>query len=83
MWLVTVTIQPGLLPKVADLPPPQVVCCARDTMENKDGPFMRKIVTDCKPGLEKIKSRWFFSKRRGAIFRLFIFQRYKNPGAYF
>lgn len=53
MWPVTVTIQPGLSPKVADLPPPQVACCARDTMENKDGPFMRKIVTDCKLGLEK------------------------------
>lgn len=55
MWPVTVTIQPGLSPKVADLPPPQVVCCARDTMENKDGPFMRKTVTDCKPGLEEKK----------------------------
>lgn len=57
MWSVTVTIQPGLSPKVADLSPPQVVCCARDTMENKDGPFMRKTVTDCKPGLEEKKSQ--------------------------
>lgn len=80
LWPVTGTIQPGLSPKVTDLPPPQVVCCARDTMENKDGPFMRKTVTGCKPGLEEKKSRaeWFFSKRWGAVFRLIIFQRYKN-----
>lgn len=65
MWPVTVKIQPGFSPKVADLSPPQVVRCARDTMENKDGPFMRKTVTDCKPGLEEKKSRaeWFFFKR--------------------